>query len=304
MDEINLCRLCLANSQTIQILIGDEQMELILKKHNIVFEKRDLHNENRRDIIRSICLTCWTKVTEFDAFFIQIEQIHQMYVANELKQHDEPIIDDKINIIEPVCIINSIDTDDIEMHHINSDIENPIKMEPILKMEHTNSSRSSRHIRVLYSESDDSSGKKSSEAHIIAYYLDKDLIVNHSLSIILEASSDSIPRKSSKRNLKKKIATNKANDTTKRRKKLTKVKDIPINDKSEEENLKLIIKYMRMRCEICRHEENFQSFTNCKNHYRDVHNQNGYVVCCSRKFRRIGRVIQHCMWHENPEAFK
>lgn len=296
MDEINLCRLCLANSETIQILIGDDHMELILKKHNIIFEKRDLHNENRRDIIRSICLTCWTKVTEFDEFFVQVEQIHQMYVANEL---DEPITDEKINITEPVCIINSIDVEDIGTQRSHNDIENPIKMEPLMKMEHVDTIKSLRHKRVFYSESDDSSGMNP----IVVFFRVHTLIGEICYSI-LDASSDSIPRKRSKRNVKKKVVTKKASDTMARRKKLAKVKDIPINDKSEEENLKLIIKYMRMRCEICRHEEHFKSFTNCKNHYRDVHNQNGYVVCCSRKFRRIGRVIQHCMWHENPEAFK
>lgn len=83
-----------------------------------------------------------------------------------------------------------------------------------------------------------------------------------------------------------------------------KEKVVQIAENTDEYDMKLIMKYVKMKCDICCHDETFGSFSDCKRHYRDVHNENGYVLCCNRKFRRIVRVVQHCIWHENPEAFK
>lgn len=61
-------------------------------------------------------------------------------------------------------------------------------------------------------------------------------------------------------------------------------------------------KYFAMYCEICNYP--FKTFLHAKRHHTKVHNQNGYLMCCDRKFFKLYRVIQHCMWHQNPETFR
>lgn len=71
-----------------------------------------------------------------------------------------------------------------------------------------------------------------------------------------------------------------------------------------DEDNKRLLQYVQMRCDICIEDQLFTSFSDVKTHYMQSHNQRGYVICCNRKFRRIGRILQHCAWHDNPEAFK
>lgn len=59
-----------------------------------------------------------------------------------------------------------------------------------------------------------------------------------------------------------------------------------------------------MKCDVCCDGKIYESFADIQNHFLDIHQQNGYIICCNRKFRRIGRILQHCIWHENPDAFK
>lgn len=123
MDEISLCRLCLANSETVQIHVADDDIELILKKHNVSFEKQN-HNGilDYSNMIRHICEICWGKVATFDEFYVRVERIHHMYMANELKRAEEAveektdINDEHVNIVNPVdtatlATINDIETD-------------------------------------------------------------------------------------------------------------------------------------------------------------------------------------------------
>lgn len=71
-----------------------------------------------------------------------------------------------------------------------------------------------------------------------------------------------------------------------------------------DEDNKRLLSYVQMKCDVCSDDRVFESFSEIQNHFLDTHNQNGYIMCCNRKFRRIGRVLQHCTWHDNPEAFK
>lgn len=71
-----------------------------------------------------------------------------------------------------------------------------------------------------------------------------------------------------------------------------------------DENNKRLLSYVQMKCDVCSDDRVFDSFSEIQTHFLDIHNQTGYVMCCNRKFRRIGRVLQHCTWHDNPEAFK
>lgn len=76
-----------------------------------------------------------------------------------------------------------------------------------------------------------------------------------------------------------------------------------IEANSGDERSVLLLKYVQLKCDLCSERE-FRSFSDVQRHFWAEHEQNGYVRCCNRKFRRLARILQHCQWHENPEAFK
>lgn len=71
-----------------------------------------------------------------------------------------------------------------------------------------------------------------------------------------------------------------------------------------DENNKRLLSYVQMKCDVCSDDRAFDSFAEIQTHFLEIHQQSPYIICCNRKFRRIGRVLQHCTWHDNPEAFK
>lgn len=50
-----------------------------------------------------------------------------------------------------------------------------------------------------------------------------------------------------------------------------------------------LLNFVQMKCDVCSDDRVFDSFSEIQNHFLDIHNQNGYIMCCNRKFRRIGR---------------
>lgn len=60
-------------------------------------------------------------------------------------------------------------------------------------------------------------------------------------------------------------------------------------DKDNERILSLV----QMKCDVCSDDRIFDSFSEIQNHFLSIHKQNGYIMCCNRKFRRIGRLVIH-----------
>lgn len=54
---------------------------------------------------------------------------------------------------------------------------------------------------------------------------------------------------------------------------------------------------MQLKCDVC--ENNFETFSEVRQHYRDQHNQAGYIMCCGRKFDRRSRLHTHLGKHNN-----
>lgn len=57
-----------------------------------------------------------------------------------------------------------------------------------------------------------------------------------------------------------------------------------------------------MQCDLC--AEPFTLFRDAQLHHLKAHNQAGYLYCCDRKFFKMYKAVQHCMWHDDPESFK
>lgn len=81
-------------------------------------------------------------------------------------------------------------------------------------------------------------------------------------------------------------------------KKLRKVDKVDKADKADE----IIASFMKLKCEIC--NEEFDTFSLVWQHYRIVHNQRGYVICCNTKLSKRTRLLDHVNRHINPEYFK
>ncbi|GAB0094664.1 transcription factor grauzone [Sergentomyia squamirostris] len=69
-----------------------------------------------------------------------------------------------------------------------------------------------------------------------------------------------------------------------------------------EGNLKKIEEYFKMDCNIC--PQSYRKLKDLQSHYREVHNREGYVVCCNTKFKRPSKILEHFDHHMNPNAFK
>lgn len=57
--------------------------------------------------------------------------------------------------------------------------------------------------------------------------------------------------------------------------------------------------YFDMKCKICGLE--LESIRMAKTHYRNDHQQKGYIVCCNRKYYRRFQAVDHVMQHINPD---
>lgn len=65
-----------------------------------------------------------------------------------------------------------------------------------------------------------------------------------------------------------------------------------------------IREFVSLLCDICKEPEEMATFEHLQDHYKSTHNCRGYVACCSKKFYRKDRLMNHIINHINPEAFK
>lgn len=66
--------------------------------------------------------------------------------------------------------------------------------------------------------------------------------------------------------------------------------------------LQRIKEFYNMKCALCP-----QTFENClqiRSHYRDKHNQQGYLICCGKKIEaHVCWLLEHINFHTNPMDF-
>ncbi|XP_036339024.1 zinc finger and BTB domain-containing protein 49-like [Rhagoletis pomonella] len=63
----------------------------------------------------------------------------------------------------------------------------------------------------------------------------------------------------------------------------------------------LIASHMQLFCELCKFEaDNFKAL---KDHFKAIHNSNGYVVCCGKRLYKLGILIDHINVHRNAAYF-
>jgi len=65
--------------------------------------------------------------------------------------------------------------------------------------------------------------------------------------------------------------------------------------------------FVNLTCDLCKKLEtniNFSTFKELQQHFVQIRNEKGYVMCCGKKLNRKDRLISHIINHTNPEAFK
>lgn len=60
--------------------------------------------------------------------------------------------------------------------------------------------------------------------------------------------------------------------------------------------------FFKMSCDICK--INFQTMREAIQHYRQSHNQAGYLMCCDKKFYRRCKALDHIQMHINPNLLQ
>ncbi len=62
-----------------------------------------------------------------------------------------------------------------------------------------------------------------------------------------------------------------------------------------------ICEIFSMKCNMCNDVDvQFKTWQEVRNHYRKVHNTDGYLVCCGRKFVTRYLIMEHVLRHLNP----
>lgn len=76
-----------------------------------------------------------------------------------------------------------------------------------------------------------------------------------------------------------------------------------LSQSEREEQDTQIREFFNMNCTICSDVE-FESLLKAKQHYRKVHEIQGYVTCCGRKFNNRHDIVNHICNHTNPDAHR
>ncbi|XP_055301985.1 transcription factor grauzone-like [Sitodiplosis mosellana] len=329
MKKMLFCRLCLASGNA-SFISSSPEIDIVLQKFNILFEKRDLCSSEAVSILTELCDLCWEKIDEFNQFcaqveniqasfnqrflqdngtfstfedpkqfFVEIEKIHNEFATKKFENQTE---DKKFNI-EPFCMINvdeNVTTKknqkvidfDVKVHEslrikqeqepIDSDCDARLIDIDTLNTEYTELSDFEDEVSFVYEDDEDDDGDTSDTSY----------------------SEPKEKRRKSDGKTTKLKGENHTGKTTKETLKKRSKKISVTTAVSLDEDNKRLLSYVQMKCDVCSDDRVFDSFAEIQNHFLDIHNQNGYIMCCNRKFRRIGRLQQHAMWHDNPEAFK
>uniref|UniRef100_A0A1Q3F543 C2H2-type domain-containing protein n=1 Tax=Culex tarsalis TaxID=7177 RepID=A0A1Q3F543_CULTA len=81
--------------------------------------------------------------------------------------------------------------------------------------------------------------------------------------------------------------------------KLEKIYHKPIAEIEEEDEI--VRKHCNLVCESCNMA--FNTFVDLKRHFRQGHSSKGFLVCCSRTFRKRQRLVEHVKKVNDPNAF-
>lgn len=290
------------------------------------------------DGLKLICEPCWARIDDFRQFSMHVENIHISYVRHFLKDdgtfndfddisqyyvqvddihnmHAVQLLknggdDKKFEYIEPFCVINVDENDEGNAMQNN---QSGASTSPNQKLvENDRLSVGDDDGDAMKNETECKDMKMESVVSTDSSYEpntpDDGLDVDDEADDDDEYEGESETSEESKKPPISKTHRKYASKSLKvgpgdgGNKKSTYLKS-GLDFGSADERSILLLKYVQLKCDLCS-DRVFRSFPDVQRHFWDEHEQNGYVRCCNRKFRRLARILQHCRWHENPEAFK
>lgn len=281
------------------------------------------------DGLKLVCEPCWTRIDDFRQFSMHVENIHISYVRHFLKDdgtfngfddiaqyyvqvddihnmYAKQLLkngggdDKKLDYIEPFCVIN---VDDGETNESKNNSNEASTSTAYAAAESDQLSVGVADVSEIENEAK-CKGERSESTANSSYEsttLDDDGEMDEDGEYEGESeSSEDHEKPPAKAKRKHKKSRTTVSDGSNRKAKCLRSE---IDSGSADDRSILLLKYVEMKCDLCTQRE-FPSFSDVQRHFWAEHDQNGYVRCCNRKFRRLARILQHCRWHENPEAFK
>lgn len=251
---------------------------------------------------------------EFDnisEYYVQVDDIHNMYAKQLLKHSGD---EKKIDYIEPFCVINVDESESntsknkqmetstsanyvpAENDQLTTSLDQPMagmKNETQREKEEAEPMDVNGCEESMMPDHDDEGDGDEDEEFVD----DEDYEGETDSS---EEQYEPSIDKASQQSSKKRTGADEGSDAGNKR---TKFMKTGLDFGTADDRSILLLKYVQLKCDICSDRE-FHSFSDVQRHFWAEHDQNGYVRCCNRKFRRLARILQHCRWHENPEAFK
>lgn len=117
-------------------------------------------------------------------------------------------------------------------------------------------------------------------------------------ALVESGSSDTPPKRERRRPLKAMKLSTRDDET-----KAKQTKHSQKNDYSGNRSNLEIATYFTLKCDLC--DEKLSNLTFARNHYQNVHEQPGYLICgCGRRFTRIDAIRDHCAFHADPSPHK
>lgn len=234
-------------------------------------------------------------MNEFDLYAKRVADIHEMFLKKFNETKNETIVtkdsEQFYETIEEIRVLFNPKSNDIEIIETADDeyddkLNEDVKPTEIIsiKMEIDSENIDNKMEFVSCEFSDDNEHENNGE-----HEADNESI-NDSDSEFEPSDTESNSNKKQKPTKSK----------TMRKKRGRKQVNVPIDDNTME----FILKYIQMKCDICSDEHEFDNYADVRLHFLEAHNQKAYFICCNRKFTRLGRLLQHCKFHEDPEAFK
>lgn len=297
-----ICRLCLKDILEVINIFDEIGVELnvvnILKKYFWFEPKID------DPISTVICNDCWLKVSNFHEYYLSVEEAHRLLAERFFVKAASPIVESPVpeNII---CEIkdndNHDDNDnpdrDEQDHELEWDVEEVNFTYPLLEEEKPDDCEFEINDRIGIEFIEEST---EDVKDVDIKPLPEDLNNReHCMSLRTRTRNNLKLLPQSDVTSQTKVKRKQLNKTTPCESNLEKESKFSIRGKECDE---LIAKHMKLTCEIC--HITLSDFTNLRQHFWNVHEQKGYVVCCNKKlFKRI-LLVDHINKHLDPEYFK
>ncbi|XP_037037052.1 transcription factor grauzone-like isoform X1 [Bradysia coprophila] len=212
-------------------------------------------------LAESICEMCWIHTKEFHEFYRRVEQFQKCVSKSTEENHSAH--DETIHIVHIKQELNVDKCEEVEMDalQIDTDCEDVDTKPDLNGIEYEEVEMDS--LQISSSEYEDDEGETERTVD------DEDQSNNHRQKNDEYESSRSSVKKSGR---------------------------LSLSEKLELESH--ITELFNMNCEICS-DVQFRTLLEARKHYRKVHETEGFLMCCNKKFHQRVDVVQHIRHHIN-----